>query len=58
MSCAPFCTMEKSQGRYKDNSALTFHLDRGILAKYQASGSTGQEEKYFFIFFLPMYCFR
>ena len=31
MSCAPFCTMEKSEGRYKDNSALTFHLDRGIL---------------------------
>ena len=30
MSCAPFCTMEKSEGRYKDNSALTFHMDRGI----------------------------
>ena len=31
MSCAPFCTMEKSEGTYKDNSALTFHLDRGIV---------------------------
>ena len=30
MSCAPFYTMEKSEGRYKDNSALTFPLDRGI----------------------------
>ena len=30
-SCAPFCTMEKSEGRYKDNFTLLFHLDRGIL---------------------------
>ena len=34
MFCAPFYTMEKSEGRYKNNSALTFHLDRGIPASY------------------------
>ena len=30
MSCAPFCTREKSEGRYKDNSTPTILLDRSI----------------------------
>ena len=31
MSGAPFCTMDKSEGRYKYNSALTILLDRSML---------------------------
>ena len=48
MSCAPFCTMEKSEGRYKGNSALTFHLDRGII-KLSAIHSLQNFKYYVFI---------
>ena len=34
ISYSPFRTIEQSGGMYKDNSALTFHLDRGIRYPY------------------------